>query len=103
VGCAAGGQEAVKQFYSARPHLIFMDLKMPVMDGMEATKQIKATAEGAVTPVIALTACTFGMDRQKAQEAGCDDFLGKPFKKDALFSLMDTYLSPKKENRPEEE
>ncbi|VVS92003.1 response regulator [Desulfoluna spongiiphila] len=100
--CASDGREAVKRFHSIRPHLIFMDLKMPVMDGIEATKQIKATAEGAVTPVIALTACTHGMDRQKALKAGCDDFLGKPFKKAALFSLMDTYLSPKDESPSED-
>ena len=100
--CAVDGQEAVDRFQDIRPHLVFMDLRMPVMDGIEATKLIKATPEGAVTPVIALTACTFGMDRQKALEAGCDDFLGKPFKKAALFALMETYLSPPKTDCPDE-
>jgi len=101
--CASDGKEAIERFHSTRPHLIFMDLKMPVMDGIESTKRIKATPEGAGTPVIALTACTFGLDRQKALEAGCDDFLGKPFKKAALFSLMDTYFSPKKNSPPEDQ
>lgn len=100
VSCAENGQEAIEAFRKIRPHLVFMDLKMPVMDGLEAAKHIKTTPEGAATPIIALTACTFGIDRQKALEAGCDDFLGKPFRKTALFSLMDKHLHPPFAPRP---
>ncbi len=91
--CAADGKEAIRRFHNDHPHLILMDLKMPVMDGIEATKRIKATPEGASAPIIALTACSFDSDRQKALEAGCDDFLGKPFQKTVLFSLMEKHLT----------
>ncbi|BCS97254.1 hypothetical protein DSLASN_28860 [Desulfoluna limicola] len=91
--CAEDGKEAIQRFHNDHPHLILMDLKMPVMDGIEATKRIKATPGGASAPIIALTACSFDSDRQKALEAGCDDFLGKPFQKTVLFSLIEKHLT----------
>ncbi|WP_300673151.1 ATP-binding protein [Desulfoluna sp.] len=100
VTCAANGKEAIAQFQSTQPHLICMDLKMPIMDGIDATRHIKSTREGSQTPIIALTACTFGADRQKAMEAGCDDFLGKPFDKATLFSIMEKHLAPQRINPP---
>ena len=73
---ARNGQEAVDLAVSEKPDLILMDLKMPVMDGLEATRQIKA--EMPDLPIVALTANAFDSDRQAALEAGCDDFLSKP-------------------------
>jgi CheY-like chemotaxis protein len=73
---ARNGQEAVDLAVSEKPDLILMDLKMPVMDGLEATRQIKA--EMPDLPIVALTANAFDSDRQAALEAGCDDFLPKP-------------------------
>ena len=73
---AHNGQEAVDLAASEQPDLIVMDLKMPVMDGMEATRKIKE--EYPSIPVIALTANAFDMDREKAMQAGCDAFLSKP-------------------------
>jgi CheY-like chemotaxis protein len=57
-----------------------MDLRMPVMDGYEATRRIKADPEGRKTVVVALTASAFAEDRQRVQAAGCDDFVSKPFR-----------------------
>lgn len=73
---AHNGQEAVEMAFSEKPDLIFMDLKMPVMDGLEATKKIKRTLP--TLPVVALTANAFDTDREAAMAAGCDDFLSKP-------------------------
>ena len=73
---AHNGHEAVELAASERPDLVLMDMKMPVMDGLEATRQIKARQPEM--PIIALTANAFDTDRQHAFEAGCDDFLTKP-------------------------
>lgn len=73
---AHNGQEAVEIAETEKPDLIFMDLKMPVMDGLEATRQIKEHLPSL--PIIALTANAFDTDRETALEAGCDDFLSKP-------------------------
>lgn len=73
---AHNGQEAVELARTEKPDMVFMDLKMPVMDGLEATKKIKAS--NPTLPVVALTANAFDTDREAAMEAGCDDFLSKP-------------------------
>jgi len=72
------GAEAVEAVVAQRPDLIFMDLKMPVMDGWEATKRIRATQEGKSIPIIALTAQAMAGDEEKALAAGCDDYVAKP-------------------------
>jgi CheY-like chemotaxis protein len=65
-----------------------MDIQMPVMDGLEATKRIKAHPKGRDTPILALTASAFDRDREIILAAGCDDYLSKPFKQEAIFEKM---------------
>lgn len=73
---AENGQEAVEKAKAEQPDLILMDIKMPLMDGLQATRLIKA--ELPDLPIIALTANAFDNDRQQALEAGCNDFISKP-------------------------
>lgn len=75
---AGNGQEAVEIVQSTPPDLIFMDLKMPVMDGWEATRRIRGLNLDRHIPIIALTAQAMAGDEQKALAAGCDDYLAKP-------------------------
>jgi len=93
VRTAANGQDAIAQWQAWRPHLIWMDLRMPVLDGYEATRQIKAEAAAAETPVIlALTASVFDEEEHLALEAGCDGFVRKPVRAEDLFSAMAEHL-----------
>lgn len=75
---ASNGQEALEAVVTEAPDLIFMDLKMPVMDGWEATQRIRTQEKGRRTPIIALTAQAMAGDEQKALAAGCDDYVAKP-------------------------
>lgn len=92
---AEDGQKAVALFFNWMPHLIFMDIRMPIMDGMAATKIIKATDEGRKVPIIALTAHALKEERKEILSAGCDDFIRKPFEEDALFAAMARHLNLK--------
>ncbi len=89
---AANGQEAIAQWESWSPHLIWMDMRMPVMDGYEATKQIKSTIKGQATVIIALTASAFEEERTVVLSSGCDDFMRKPFREEILFEKMAEHL-----------
>ncbi len=89
---AANGQEAVALWQAWHPHLIWMDMRMPVMDGYEATRQIKAHLEGQATVIIALTASTLDEERAIVISAGCDDFVRKPFRKEVIFNKMALHL-----------
>src|SRR6185295_7183047 len=75
---ASNGQEAVDIVKTQLPDLVFMDLKMPVMDGWEATRRIRSLETGNRIPIIALTAQAMAGDEQKALAAGCDDYVAKP-------------------------
>jgi len=74
----ANGAEAVQAVETSPPDLIFMDLKMPVMDGWEATRRIRELESGHDIPIIALTAQAMAGDEQKALANGCNDYLAKP-------------------------
>jgi len=88
---AGNGKEAVEIWKTWQPHLIWMDIRMPVMDGCEATRQIR-NMETARTPVIALSAGVFEEDRNTVKSAGCDDFLPKPVDGPKVFETMGKYL-----------
>lgn len=75
---ATNGAEAIEAVEKLLPDLIFMDLKMPVMDGWEATRRIRQLETGKNIPIIALTAQAMSGDEQRAIDAGCDDYLAKP-------------------------
>ncbi|HEY9635476.1 MAG TPA: PAS domain S-box protein [Coleofasciculaceae cyanobacterium] len=92
VRTATNGQEAIAVWENWSPHLIWMDMIMPVMDGYQATQQIKQTPKGRETIIIALTADAFEEQREAILRAGCDDFLPKPFKREVLLEKMAHYL-----------
>ncbi len=83
---ARNGQEAVEKTKSEPYDLILMDIKMPVMDGLEATKKIKESHPDL--PIIALTANAFDSDRQMAFDAGCDEFLSKPISSEVCLKTI---------------
>jgi CheY-like chemotaxis protein len=89
---ASNGTEAVKIWDSFEPHLIWMDMRMPVMDGYQATKRIKLTTKGQATAVIALTASVLEEERAVVLSAGCDDFMRKPFQEAEIFELMNKHI-----------
>jgi signal transduction histidine kinase/DNA-binding NarL/FixJ family response regulator len=89
---AANGQQAVEMHECWQPHLVWMDMRMPVMDGYEATKQIKASLQGQATTIIALTASAFEENRAMVLSSGCDDFVRKPFRETELFDKMAEHL-----------
>ena len=78
VSHAKDGQQGVNMALSERPDLILMDMSLPVIDGWEATRRLKANDATRRIPVIALTAHAMAGDREKAMEAGCDDYDTKP-------------------------
>jgi PAS domain S-box-containing protein len=89
---ALNGQEAVEIWERWEPHLVWMDLRMPVVDGLEATKQIKSTARGQATIIVALTASAFDRDREIILAQGCDDFVRKPFRAEEIFDMLARHL-----------
>ncbi len=89
---ATNGTEAIEFWDSYSPHLIWMDMRMPVMDGYEATKRIKSTTKGQATAVIALTASVWEEEKAVILSAGCDDFVRKPFHKEVIFDTMAKHL-----------
>jgi CheY-like chemotaxis protein len=89
---AEDGEEAVRKAKDLSPALILMDLSLPVMDGWEATRRIKADASTAAIPVIALTAHAMASDRERALDAGCDDYDTKPVDLERLLGKMQALL-----------
>lgn len=89
---AKNGKEGVSIAEKERPELILMDLSLPVMDGWEATRILKANTELRSIPVIALTAHAMKGDEEKALAAGCDDYLAKPLDEDELILKIEKHL-----------
>jgi two-component system, cell cycle response regulator DivK len=89
---AVNGQEGVEFAERERPDLILMDLSLPIVDGWEATKRLKANDDLRSIPVIALTAHAMVGDEDKALAAGCDDYLVKPLDEDLLMAKIAKYL-----------
>jgi CheY-like chemotaxis protein len=89
---AANGQEAVAVFEQWHPDLIWMDIRMPVMDGLEAVRRIRATQAGAQTKIVALTAHALEDEKNPILAAGCDDLVCKPFREQELFGALARHL-----------
>jgi signal transduction histidine kinase/DNA-binding response OmpR family regulator len=89
---ASNGEEAIALWDSWNPHLIWMDMRMPVIDGYEASRQIKSHLKGQATTIIALTASTLEEERVIVLSAGCDDFIRKPFKEEVIFEKIAQFL-----------
>ena len=89
---ATNGIEAIELWSNWEPHLIFMDMRMPVMDGYEATKQIKTTTQGQATAIVALSASNFQEARTVVFSVGCDDFIHKPFRDADIFDTLHKHI-----------
>ena len=87
---ALNGQEAVDICRADRPDLVLMDFKMPVMNGLEATRRIREFDKSL--PIIALTANAYDSDREHAYEAGCNDYMSKPVTANELREMLKKYL-----------
>nr|WP_263858218.1 response regulator [Waterburya agarophytonicola] len=90
---AGDGQQAIELYSSWNPDLILMDMRMPIIDGYEATRQIKSLPKGKDTIIIALTASAFEEERVVILSAGCDDFMRKPFHEAELLEKIGKYLN----------
>lgn len=86
------GQEAVDLFSTLKPHFIWMDRRMPVMDGIEATRQIRALPNGKEVKIVAVTASVFLAQRQEFLDVGVDDIVNKPYQDSDIFACMEKYL-----------
>ena len=89
---AADGKQGLALFYSWQPDLIWMDIRMPVMDGYEAIKQIKKTKAGKKTIIIILTSSVFEDERQEVLQIGGADLLRKPYLEEEIFMAMERHL-----------
>jgi two-component system cell cycle response regulator DivK len=89
---AADGAEGIQLAVRERPDLILMDLSLPVIDGWEATRRIKANVALQDIPIIALSAHAMVGDQEKALQSGCDDYLSKPLDEDLLFATLARFL-----------
>ena len=89
---AVNGGEGVDKARAERPDLILMDIQMPVLDGYQATRAIKAEAALAATPIIAVSSFAMKGDEEKARGSGCDDYVTKPYSPMALLRLVRGYL-----------
>jgi CheY-like chemotaxis protein len=90
---AVDGEQAVAMAQSEKPDLILMDMSLPVIDGWEATRQVKAAEASSRIPIIALTAHAMSGDRERALSAGCDDYDTKPIEMPRLLEKIDTLLA----------
>ena len=89
---AVNGEEGIKLWSIWKPHLILMDMRMPVMNGYEAVKKIKKELRGPTSTIIALTASALEQERNLILSVGCDDYLCKPFREQELFTKIEQHL-----------
>jgi PAS domain S-box-containing protein len=103
---ATNGAEAIEAWKQFAPHLVWMDMRMPVIDGYEATRRIRALEAGGSerprTAIIALTASAFEQDRPTILAAGCDEIIAKPFREEAIFEAIVRHLGVKFSREEEE-
>ena len=93
VQVAVDGAQGIQMVGDTRPDLILMDMSLPVIDGWEATRRLKADLQLRAIPIIALTAHAMAEDRSKAMEAGCDEYDTKPVELSRLIEKMESVLS----------
>jgi two-component system cell cycle response regulator DivK len=93
---AVNGEEGVKLAQSERPDLILMDIQLPIIDGYEATRRIKAIVELKSIPIIAVTSYALSGDEAKTREAGCDGYVAKPFSPRHLLAKVREFLPGEK-------
>ena len=93
VAVAKDGEAGIEAAHQFQPDLILMDARMPVMDGVEATRRLREMAQFRDTPIIALSASADIDSVNTILDAGCDDHIAKPVKARALFDVLDRYLS----------
>jgi len=89
---AVNGEDGVKLAHSERPDLILMDIQLPIIDGYEATRQIKGSTVLKSIPIIAVTSYALSGDQAKARAAGCDGYVSKPFSPRELLARVREYL-----------
>src|SRR3954470_16865129 len=94
VAIAIDGGQGVSMATTEKPDLILMDMSLPVLDGWEATRRVKADPATKAIPVIALTAHAMAEDREKAMDAGCDDYDSKPVEFPRLLAKIEANLHP---------
>ena len=92
---AVNGQEGIALAERELPDLVLMDLSLPVIDGWEAARRMKADPGLKHIPIIALSAHAMTGDEEKARQAGCDDYLSKPLNDEVLFATITKFLGPK--------
>jgi two-component system cell cycle response regulator DivK len=90
---AENGEEALAEIAKRRPDLILMDIQLPIMDGYTATRRIKADPALRSIPIIAVTSYALSGEHKKAREAGCDDYIPKPYSPRELLAKVRQYLS----------
>jgi two-component system cell cycle response regulator DivK len=90
---AEDGQQALEAIAKQRPDLILMDIQLPIIDGYTATRKIKADPTMRSIPIIAVTSYALSGEEKKAREAGCDDYVPKPFSPRQLLAKIRQYLS----------
>lgn len=89
---ARDGQAGIDAAHAQHPGVILMDVSIPIVDGWEATRRLKADADTAKIPIIALTAHALASDQEKAVEAGCDGYIAKPAEPRVVLSAVQRYL-----------
>jgi len=89
---AGNGEEAIASAQASRPDLILMDIQLPILDGYEATRRLKADPDFKSIPIIVVTSYALSGDEEKARLAGCDDYVAKPFSPRLLLTKIKEYI-----------